>query len=103
MPCSCKVHITITNLHHFNITSAHLHHLNQLPPLPPPHPPQDSSGVWYGLRPSDVTDVTFKQGKCCVLALDPYQADNLLDLAEARIIAVWVTLNTAQELKDRYR
>lgn len=38
-----------------------------------------------------------------MLALDAFEADKLLTLDGARLIAVWVTLNTVDQLKDRYR
>lgn len=37
------------------------------------------------------------------MALDAYAADKLLFLNDARLIAVWVTLNTVDQLRDRYR
>lgn len=60
-------------------------------------------GGWYGLRPGDVEEVTRKEGKVSVLALDAYMADKLLALNSARIIATWVTLNTVEQLRERYR
>ena len=52
----------------------------------------------------DVIDVTTKQGgKIAAVALDAYAADKLLYLNDARLIAVWVTLNTVEQLRDRYR
>ncbi|KAM3571556.1 hypothetical protein VYU27_006395 [Nannochloropsis oceanica] len=59
-------------------------------------------GGWYGLRPSDLEDVTRKEGKVSVLALNAYMADKLLALNNARIIATWVTLNTVEQLRERY-
>lgn len=38
-----------------------------------------------------------------VVALDAYAADKLLFLNDARLIAVWVTLNTIDQLRDRYK
>jgi len=60
-------------------------------------------GGWYGLRPSDVEEVMRKEGKVSVLALDAYAAEKLLALNDARIIAIWVTLNTVEQLRERYR
>ena len=50
-----------------------------------------------------MTDVTSKKGRASVLALDAFEADKLLTLDGARLIAVWVALNTVDQLKDRYR
>ncbi|TFJ82576.1 hypothetical protein NSK_006002 [Nannochloropsis salina CCMP1776] len=58
--------------------------------------------AWFGLRPSDVVDVMRKEGKVSVLALDAFAADKLLALGEARLIGVWVTLNTVDQLRGRY-
>ncbi|EWM22701.1 conserved unknown protein [Nannochloropsis gaditana] len=58
--------------------------------------------AWFGLRPSDVVDVMRKEGKVSVLALDAFAADKLLALGEARLIGVWVTLNTVDQLRERY-
>jgi hypothetical protein len=50
-----------------------------------------------------VTDVTSKKGRASIIALDAFQADKLLTLDGARLIAVWVTMNTVEGLKERYR
>jgi hypothetical protein len=71
--------------------------------VPSALPPQDTDGSWYGLRPSDVTDVTSKKGKASIVALDAFQADRMLTLDGARLIAVWVSMNSVDGLKQRYR
>ena len=64
---------------------------------------QDEEGEWYGLRTDDILSVTEKARKCCILAVDPYNADALLSIPGARIIAVWITLRNLDQFRQRYR